>query len=80
LRFGHDGRADTTAIAGKNDVVVTEGNVVDAIIETAAQYDCDKIVMEPTRRSVLGRAVLGSVVRGGVNVHRPNGGHHTFRW
>jgi nucleotide-binding universal stress UspA family protein len=34
---------------GNSDVVINEGNVVDAIIETAAQYDGDTIVMEPTR-------------------------------
>ena len=49
---------------GNSDVVVTEGNVVDAIIEMAEQYDCDTIVMGPTRRSALSKAVLGSVVRG----------------
>jgi len=49
---------------GGSDVVVTDGNVVDAIIETAEQYDCDTIVMGPTRRSALSKAVLGSVVRG----------------
>ena len=51
---------------GNSDVVITEGNVVDAIIETAAQYDGDTIVMGPTRWSALGKAVLGSVVRGGL--------------
>lgn len=43
---------------GNSDVVITEGNVVDAIIETAAQYDGDTIVMGPTRWSALGKAVL----------------------
>ena len=65
---------------GNSDVVVTEGNVVDAIIETAAQYDGDTIVMGPTRWSALGKAVLGSMVKGKFNAHRPNGGHHTSRW
>lgn len=50
--------------AGASEVVVTEGNVVDAIIQTADEYRCDTIVMGSARRGALAEAMLGSVVKG----------------
>jgi nucleotide-binding universal stress UspA family protein len=45
-------------------VVVTEGNIVDMIIQTSIDYDCDTIVLGSHRASVMSDIVLGSVVRG----------------
>lgn len=47
-----------------SEVVVTEGNVVDAIIQTADEYHCDAIVMGSKRGGALSEAVLGTVVKG----------------
>lgn len=47
-----------------NEVVVTEGNVVDQILLTAEDYDCDTIAMGSTRHGLLSQGRLGSVVNG----------------
>jgi nucleotide-binding universal stress UspA family protein len=47
-----------------SEVIVTEGDVVDKIIQTAQKYDCDTIVMGSRRRSALAEAMFGSVVKG----------------
>lgn len=46
------------------DVRVLEGNVIETIISTAREMDCDAIVMGSTRRGRIAEAMLGSVVKG----------------
>ncbi len=49
---------------GPGDVIVAEGNVVEAIIRTAQEQNCDAIVMGSRRRGALAEAMFGSVVKG----------------
>jgi nucleotide-binding universal stress UspA family protein len=46
------------------DVRVLEGNVIETIIATSQDMNCDAIVMGSTRRGAFAEAVLGSVVKG----------------
>ena len=46
------------------DVRVLEGNVIETIISTADEMNCDAIVMGSSRRGALAEAILGSVVKG----------------
>jgi nucleotide-binding universal stress UspA family protein len=46
------------------DVRVLEGNVIETIISTSQEMNCDAIVMGSTRRGAFAEAVLGSVVKG----------------
>jgi nucleotide-binding universal stress UspA family protein len=46
------------------EVIVAEGNVVDIIIDTAKEQNCDTIVLGSRRRSALTEVMFGSVVRG----------------
>jgi nucleotide-binding universal stress UspA family protein len=46
------------------EVIVAEGNVVDVIIDTAKERNCDAIVLGSRHRSALAEAMFGSVVRG----------------
>ena len=47
-----------------DQVVVKEGNIVDEILKTAADHNCDAIVMGSAHHSALAEAMLGSVVKG----------------
>lgn len=49
---------------GAGAVIVTEGNVVDTIIQTAKEQNCDTIVLGSRRRGALAEAMFGSVVKG----------------
>ncbi|WP_319521468.1 universal stress protein [uncultured Desulfosarcina sp.] len=46
------------------DVRVLEGNVIETIISTTKEMNCDAIVMGSTRRGRIAEAMLGSVVKG----------------
>lgn len=46
------------------EVVVLEGNLIETIITTAKEMNCDTIVMGSHRRGALSEAVSGSIVRG----------------
>lgn len=46
------------------DVRVLEGNVIETIISTAQEMNCDAIVMGSSRRGAIAEAMLGSVVKG----------------
>lgn len=45
------------------DILVVEGNIADEIISTAAEKNCDLIVMGSRQRNFLAEAFSGSVVR-----------------
>jgi nucleotide-binding universal stress UspA family protein len=47
-----------------SEVVVSEGNVVDEILKTAAEYGCDTIVMGPARHGAIAQIMRASVVKG----------------
>jgi nucleotide-binding universal stress UspA family protein len=47
-----------------SEVVVSEGNVVDEILKTAAEYGCDTIVMGPARHGAIAQMMRASVVKG----------------
>lgn len=47
-----------------DEIVVTKGNVVEAVLQTAEATGCDLIVMGHYVRSGLSRTVLGSATRG----------------
>jgi nucleotide-binding universal stress UspA family protein len=49
---------------GTSEIIVAEGNIVETIIQTAEEQDCDAIVMGSRRRGVLAEAMFGSVVKG----------------
>ena len=49
---------------GGGEVIVTEGNIVDTIIRTAKEQNCDAIVLGSRRRGALSEIMFGSVVRG----------------
>lgn len=46
------------------DVRVLEGNVIETIISTAEEMNCDAIVMGSSRRGAIAEVMLGSVVKG----------------
>jgi nucleotide-binding universal stress UspA family protein len=46
------------------DVRVLEGNVIETVISTSQEMNCDAIVLGSTRRGAFAEAVLGSVVKG----------------
>lgn len=48
----------------EGEVKVIDGNVIESIITTANEMNCDAIVMGSTRRGAISEAVLGSVVKG----------------
>jgi len=50
--------------SGGDEIVVTPGNVVEEISRIAGERDCDLIVMGHYSRSMLSKAVMGSVTRG----------------
>ena len=47
-----------------SQVKVVEGNVIESIITTAEEMDCDAIVLGSSRRGAIAEAMLGSVVKG----------------
>jgi nucleotide-binding universal stress UspA family protein len=49
---------------GPGEVVVAEGNIVETIIQTAEEHDCDAIVLGSRRRGALAELMFGSVVKG----------------
>ena len=50
--------------SASGDVIVTEGNVVETIIRTARDQNCDAIVLGSRRRGALAEAMFGSVTKG----------------
>lgn len=47
-----------------SEVIVTEGNVVDTIIQTALEKRCDAVVLGSRRCNAFQEAMFGSVVKG----------------
>ena len=47
-----------------SQVKVVEGNVIESIITTAEEMNCDAIVLGSSRRGAISEAMLGSVVKG----------------
>ena len=50
--------------SGADEIVVTQGNVVEEVLKTAEATGCDVIVMGHYARSGISKAVLGSATRG----------------
>ncbi|MFH1982623.1 MAG: universal stress protein [Pseudomonadota bacterium] len=60
--FEHARQSGQGVVEGQ--VIVVEGNVIESIITTADDLDCDAIVMGSTRRGAISEAMLGSIVKG----------------
>ncbi|MGA6926208.1 MAG: universal stress protein [Desulfosarcina sp.] len=56
--------------AAPDEIVVTKGNVVEEVLQTAKATGCDMIVMWHYARSGLSKAVLGSATRGVIRQGR----------
>jgi nucleotide-binding universal stress UspA family protein len=62
--FSQDRQQNGGQAVFASEVVVTEGNVVDEILKTAQDHECDTIVMGSARHGALSEVVRGSVVKG----------------